>query len=62
MKKRLQQLFFKGDRRVSGMVVYITRESERDKLRKHGWVKVEVRDPAGCSVIFTAAAEDLRAA
>ncbi|WP_320046806.1 hypothetical protein [uncultured Ilyobacter sp.] len=62
VKKRLQQLFFSGDRRVSGQVVYITRESEREKLRRHGRVKVEIRDSAGSSVIITADTTNLRAA
>ena len=62
VKRRLQQLFFQGDRRVSGQVVYITRESEREKLRRHGRVKIEVRDSAGCSVIITADSTNLRAA
>ena len=62
VKKRLQQLFFKGDRRVSASIVFITKESERERLRRTKRVKVEVRDPAGCSVIITAGAEDLKAA
>ena len=62
VKKRLQQLFFIGDRRVSGAVVYIIKESEREKLRRSGWVKVEVRDASGSSVVFTANSENLRAA
>ena len=62
VKKRLQQLFFKGDRRVSASVVFITKESERERLRRNKRLKVEVRDPAGCSVVITAGTDDLRAA
>ena len=62
VKKRLQQLFFNGDRRVVGTVLYLTKESEREQLRRHNRVKVEVRDSAGCSVIFTAETENLHAA
>lgn len=62
VKRRLQQLFFRADRRVYGTVVYIIKESEREKLRRNGWVKVEVRDSAGSTVIFTADAENLNAA
>ncbi len=62
VKRRLQQLFFQGDRRVSATLVYITAESERERLRRDGRVKVEVRNAAGNSVVITAGAEDLQAA
>lgn len=62
VKRRLQQLFFRGDRRVSGTVVYIIKESEREKLRRNGWLKIEVRDSAGSSVVLTADPENLNAA
>jgi hypothetical protein len=62
VKKRLQQLFFRGDRRVCATVVYIIKESEREKLKRNGWVKVEIRDSAGSTVIVTAEAENLHAA
>lgn len=62
VKKRLQQLFFRGDRRVCGTVVYIIKESERENLRRNGWVKVEVRDSAGSSVVITADSCNLNAA
>ena len=41
VKRRLQQLFFKGDKRISGQVVYLSRESERDRLKRDGRVKIE---------------------
>jgi hypothetical protein len=62
VKRRLQQLFFTGDRRVTATLVYISSESERERLRRDGRVKVEVRNAAGNSVVITAGAEDLQAA
>lgn len=59
VKKRLQQMFFKGDRKVTGEVVYISRETEREKLRRKGWVKVRVRDASGSAVNITAEATKL---
>lgn len=60
MKKRLQELFFRGDKRISAEVVYIANETERDKLRSHGRVKVELRDQAGAMITVTAPADVLR--
>ncbi len=62
VKRRLQQLFFKGDRRITGHVVYIASESQRDRLKSKGKVKVELRDPAGSSVIVLAENDNLIAA
>lgn len=61
VKKRLQQMFFKGDRRISAEVLYIGSESERDKLRAHGRVKVQIRDAAGSIIVVTADTENLAA-
>ena len=60
VKKRLQQLFFKGDRRVSAEVVYVASEAERDKLRANKRVKLQLRDPAGSMITITAPAEAIR--
>lgn len=60
VKKRLQQLFFRGDRRISAEVVYIGSESERDKLRSNGRVKVQLRDPAGSMVTVTAPVDNIK--
>ena len=57
--KRLQSLFFKQDRKVTGEVIYISRESEREKLRRKGQVKVRIRDASGSAVIITAEASVL---
>ncbi len=53
VKKRLQSAFFKGDRKIQAEVVYIGNESERDKLRTQGRVKVQLRDPAGSMIVVT---------
>jgi hypothetical protein len=62
VKKRLQQLFFRGDRRISASVVYIGNESLRDRLRSRNQVKVEVRDPAGACIVILADSQNLTAA
>jgi len=54
VKRRLQTMFFKGDKRVSAEVMYIANETEREKLRRLGRVKIRVRDLSGASVIITA--------
>ena len=54
IKRRLQSLFFKGDKKVSGEVMYVSNETEREKLRRLGRVKVRIRDLSGASVIITA--------
>lgn len=61
-KRRLQLLFFRGDKKVSAEVVYISNESEREKLQRLGRVKVRVREPSGSCVVFTAAASDIKKA
>ncbi len=62
VKRRLQQLFFRGDRRIVAEVVYISNESQRDKLRSLGRAKVQAKDPAGSMVVFTAEVESLEKA
>ncbi len=59
VKKRLQQMFFKGDRKVTAEIVYIAKETERDKLRRLGRVKVRLRDPSGACLVITADATTL---
>lgn len=54
IKRRLQSMFFKGDNRVSAEVMYVANETEREKLRRLGRVKVRIRDLSGASVIVTA--------
>lgn len=62
VKKRLQKLFFSGDRRVGAEVVYISNEAMRDKLRNLGRVKVQLRDPAGSMIVITAPIDNLAVA
>lgn len=62
VKKRLQGAFFKGDRKLQAEVVYVSSESERDRLKLNGRVKVQVRDSAGSMIIITAEAANLQQA
>ncbi len=59
VKKRLQQLFFRGDKRVQAEIVYIGNESVRDRLKSKNQVKIELRDPAGASIVIIADAMNL---
>ena len=59
VKRRLQQLFFLGDKRIQAEVLYISSEGLRERLRNQGRVRVELRDPAGCSIVILADAENL---
>ena len=59
VKKRLQKLFFSGDKKLSAEVVYVSNEAERDKLRNLGRVKVQIRDAAGSMLVVTAPVENL---
>lgn len=62
VKKRLQAAFFRGDKKVNAAVAYVTSETQRERLKSKGLVKVELRDPAGASVVITAEAASLIAA
>lgn len=62
VKRRLQTLFFQGDKRVHASVVYVASEALRERLKSKGHVKVELRDPAGSSVVILAEFENLTAA
>lgn len=62
VKKRLQQLFFKGDKRISGEVVYVGSEDVRTRLKNKGLLKVLIRDAAGSMITITAPAESLTTA
>ena len=61
VKKRLQQMFFRGDKRISGEVVYIGSEDIRVRLKNKGLVKVLIRDAAGSMITITAPTENLKA-
>ncbi len=47
LKKRLISSFFKQDKRITGEVVYIGKESEREALRRKGLVKIRIRHISG---------------
>jgi hypothetical protein len=54
LKKRMREMFFRGDRKLQAEIVYISRESERELLRRKGLVKVRLRNQAGCMLTLTA--------
>ncbi len=58
-KQRLQLLFFRGDKKVAAEVVYISNETERERLRRLGRVKVRIREASGAMVTCTAPADTL---
>ncbi len=58
-KRRLQEQFFKGDRRVAAEVVYVESEAMRERLRTTGRVKLQLRDAAGQSVVVLAESRNL---
>lgn len=62
VKKRLQEMFFGGDRKILGQILFVSSESTRDLLRKKNQVKVEIRNAAGQRLIITADANNLEAA
>lgn len=62
VKRRLQQLFFKADKRIHAEIVFIASETERERLRRKGMVKVQLRDPAGCMIVISAPVEHLQRA
>lgn len=54
IKKRLQHQFFQGSNKILAEVVYVSKESEREKLRRQGRIKVRLRDPSGSMLVITA--------
>ncbi len=61
-KKRLQTLFFQGNNKITAEVVYVGNESEREKLRRLGRIKVRLRDPSGSMLVITADPAQLESA
>ena len=59
VKRRLQELFFQGDRTLHAEIVYVVSETERVRLQRKNQLKVEVRSPAGSSIIINAPVEHL---
>ena len=62
VKKRMQQLFFRGDRKVTGEIMFISNESEREELRRKGRVKVRLKEAAGTVLVITADLNNLQKA
>jgi len=54
VKRRLQTQFFQGNPKVSAELVYVPKETEREKLRRQGLVKIRLRDPSGATLTITA--------
>ena len=54
LKKRMQALFFRGSNKLVAEIMYISKESERDRLRRKGLVKIRLKDQAGCMLNVTA--------
>lgn len=54
VKRRLQSQFFKGNKSISAEVVHVSKESERERLRRDGRVKLRIRDQAGIMLTITA--------
>ena len=54
VKKRLQQRFFRADRKLTAEIIYIATEEARERLRRKGQTKVRVRDQSGCAMVLTA--------
>lgn len=60
VKKNLQKKFFNKDSKLTAEVVYITSESEREKLRKQGRTKIRVRDSSGSTIVFIVETNSLK--
>ena len=59
LKKRLQQSFFRGDKKITAEVMYVPKETEREKLRRKGQVKLRIRESSGAMLNITADPEKL---
>lgn len=62
VKKRMQEMFFKGDKRISATVVFITGETERARMKRKELTKIELRDAAGSSITITTPVTSIKAA
>ena len=54
LKKRLMLLFFRGDKKITAEVVYVPKETEREKLRRQGRIKLRLRESSGAMLNITA--------
>jgi len=55
-------MFFKGSNKITAEVVYVAKESDREKLRRLGRIKVRLRDPSGSMLVITADPQQLESA
>ena len=62
VKRRLQAMFFQGNRKIQAEVMHVSKESERTKLRDRGLVKIRLRDPCGCMLAIIADPSNLKVA
>ena len=58
-KKTLLQRFFEGSQKIAAEIVYVSKESERNKLKKAGQIKIRLRESSGATLIITANPEIL---
>ena len=61
VKRRLQQQFFQGEKTIHAQIVYVASESERINLQRKNQLKVELRSPAGSTIVINAPVEHLLA-
>lgn len=62
VKKRMVEMFFRGDKKLRSEVAWIVSESARDELKRKGLMKVKVRESSGTTLTFTVPAANLRKA
>lgn len=60
LKKRLQEMFFRGERKITAEIVYVSSESEREALKRKGRVKVRLKEPSGSMLVVTADSTNLK--
>ena len=53
-KKTLLQRFFGGSQKIAAEIVYVSKESERNKLKNAGQIKIRLRESSGATLIITA--------
>jgi len=62
VKRRLQEMFFRGDRKIRAEVAWVSSESERDELSRKGRLKVKLREASGTTLLVTAALDNIQKA
>ncbi len=59
VKQIIRDRFFKADPKLTAEILHISKEGEREKLRKAGRTKVRVRMPSGDTIVITAEVDKL---